>query len=134
MRASIVTGVVFRGGRIRALALCALLGSRRSRPRARVRRPRSGRRACSPSSTPPTRSTSYPDPIEPVNRATLGFNEQLDRFLIAPISRGYSAVMPDQAELAVRRVFRNLGEPISFLNHTLRLEPRLAGETLARFG
>ena len=77
---------------------------------------------------------SYPDPIEPVNRATLDFNEQLDRFVIEPISRGYEAVMPDQAELAVRRVFRNLSEPISFLNHTLRLEPKLAGETLARFG
>jgi phospholipid-binding lipoprotein MlaA len=41
--------------------------------------------------------------------------------------------MPDPAELAVRRVFRNLGEPISCLNHTLRLEPRLAGLTLGRF-
>ena len=78
--------------------------------------------------------TAYPDPLEPANRATLGFNEQLDRFVIAPISRGYSTVMPDQAEFAVRRVFRNLSEPISFLNHTLRLEPKLAGETLARFG
>ncbi len=78
--------------------------------------------------------SSYPDPIEPVNRATLGFNEQLDRFVIEPITRGYEFVMPDQAELAVRRVFSNLGEPISFLNHTLRLEPKLAGETLARFG
>jgi phospholipid-binding lipoprotein MlaA len=76
---------------------------------------------------------SYPDPIEPVNRATLGFNEGLDRWLIGPVSRGYQAVMPDPAELAVRRVFRNLGEPISFLNHTLRLEPRLAGVTLGRF-
>lgn len=76
---------------------------------------------------------SYPDPIEPVNRATLDFNEALDRWLIGPVSRGYQKVMPDQAELAVRRVFRNLGEPISFLNHALRLEPRLAGETLGRF-
>lgn len=76
---------------------------------------------------------SYPDPIEPVNRVTLGFNEQLDRFVIAPVSRGYQTVMPDPAELAVRRVFRNLGEPISCLNHTLRLEPKLAGVTLGRF-
>ena len=76
---------------------------------------------------------SYPDPIEPVNRATFGFNEQLDRFVIEPVSRAYSAVMPDQAELAVRRVFRNLAEPISCLNHALRLEPLLAGKTLGRF-
>jgi phospholipid-binding lipoprotein MlaA len=79
------------------------------------------------------KTDSYPDPIEGVNRVTLGVNEELDRFVIAPISRGYSAVMPDPAELAVRRVFKNLGEPISFLNHTLQLEPWRAGETLGRF-
>lgn len=76
----------------------------------------------------------YPDPIEPANRATLAFNEGLDRYLIAPISRAYSAVVPDAAERAVRRVFRNAAEPISFLNHLLQLHPGSAGETLLRFG
>ena len=79
-------------------------------------------------------ASSYPDPIEPANRVSLGFNEQLDRWLISPVSRAYAWVMPDPAEQAVRRVFSNASEPISFLNHVLRLEPRLAGETLARFG
>jgi len=79
-------------------------------------------------------ASAYPDPIEPVNRVSLGFNEQLDRWLISPVSRAYAWVMPDPAEQAVRRVFRNAAEPISLLNHVLRLEPRLAGETLARFG
>ena len=77
--------------------------------------------------------TAYPDPLEPVNRGTLRFNEWLDRWLIAPVSRAYAAVMPDPAERAVRRVFRNAAEPISFLNHVLQLHPRLAGETLVRF-
>ncbi len=76
---------------------------------------------------------AYPDPLEPANRATLWFNEVLDRFVIAPISHGYDAVMPDPAERAVLRVFRNLAEPISFANHVLQLHPRRAGETLARF-
>jgi phospholipid-binding lipoprotein MlaA len=79
-------------------------------------------------------AVSYPDPIEPVNRVSLGFNEQLDRWLISPISRGYAWVMPDPVERAVRRVFRNAGEPISLLNHMLRFEPQLAGQTLTRFG
>jgi len=78
--------------------------------------------------------SSYPDPMEPANRVSLGFNEQLDRWIISPISRAYAFVMPDPAEEAVRRVFRNASEPISFLNHAIRLQPKLAGETLARFG
>ena len=47
---------------------------------------------------------SYPDPIEPVNRATLSFNEQLDRFVLEPISRGYSArhARPGRARRATR--------------------------------
>lgn len=78
--------------------------------------------------------SAYPDPIEPANRVSLGFNEQLDRWLISPVSRAYAWAMPDPAEQAVRNVFSNAAEPISLLNHVLRLEPRLAGETLARFG
>jgi len=77
--------------------------------------------------------TSYPDPLERANRVTFGANEALDRWLIAPISRAYAAVLPDPAERAVRRMFRNLGEPISFLNHLLQLQPIRAGKTLARF-
>jgi phospholipid-binding lipoprotein MlaA len=77
--------------------------------------------------------TSYPDPWEPANRELLDVNEALDRWIFAPVSRGYRAIMPDPAERAVRRVFRNLGEPISFANHLLQLEPRRAGETMVRF-
>jgi phospholipid-binding lipoprotein MlaA len=142
MGPSIVIAIVLRGKRIRAacfgaLSLWTVVATRAA--------------AQDPSLVPPPSAqgsdddllaelnaadevSSYPDPIEPANRVSLGFNEQLDRFVIAPLSRGYSAVMPDQAEFAVRRVFSNLSEPISFVNHTLRLEPRLAGETLARFG
>jgi phospholipid-binding lipoprotein MlaA len=76
---------------------------------------------------------AYPDPLEPMNRATLGFNEALDRWLIAPVSRAYAALLPDPAERAVRRIFRNAAEPISFANHVLQLHPRRAGETLVRF-
>jgi phospholipid-binding lipoprotein MlaA len=76
---------------------------------------------------------SYPDPWEPANRELLDVNEALDRWLFGPISDGYRAIMPDPAERAVRRVFRNLGEPISFVNHLLQLEPRRAGETMVRF-
>jgi phospholipid-binding lipoprotein MlaA len=130
MRASIVREVVVRGRRICAWLLGALSLASLAAPRALAQTSDDELMAELDAADA---SDSYPDPIEPVNRVTLGGNELLDRFVIEPISRGYSAVMPDPAELAVRRVFRNLGEPISCLNHTLRLEPKLAGVTLGRF-
>ena len=78
-------------------------------------------------------AAAYPDPFEPANRKSLGFNEALDRWLVAPISRAYAAAVPDPAERAIRRVFRNAAEPITFVNQLLQLEPRKAGETLVRF-
>jgi phospholipid-binding lipoprotein MlaA len=130
MAASIVRGVVPRGIRTCAALLGGLALWTVAAGRAVAQDPLDDQLAALDAADS---VASYPDPIEPVNRASLGFNEQLDRFLIEPVSDAYSAVMPDQAELAVRRAFRNLSEPISFVNHGLRLEPRLAGETLARF-
>lgn len=75
----------------------------------------------------------YPDPLEGVNRRTFGFNEGLDRYLISPIATGYDWLMPDPAERAVRRIFQNLSEPVSAINHLLQLHPRQAGSTVARF-
>ena len=75
----------------------------------------------------------YWDPLEPGNRVVFGMNDYLDRWLIGPIADGYAFVMPDPAERAVRRMFRNLKEPISFLNYLLQFKPDPAGQTLVRF-
>jgi phospholipid-binding lipoprotein MlaA len=77
--------------------------------------------------------SSYPDPLEPGNRLVLHFNDAVDRFVIGPISDVYGFLMPDPAEHAVRRMFRNLSEPISFANHALQFHPHPAGQTLVRF-
>jgi phospholipid-binding lipoprotein MlaA len=76
----------------------------------------------------------YPDPWEEGNRGILGMNEFLDRWMFAPVTKGYRWITPDPAERCVARFFRNLGEPISFLNHALQLEPKPAGKNLLRFG
>jgi len=76
---------------------------------------------------------SYPDPFEPANRKVLDANEALDRWIFEPVTRAYRALVPDPAERAVSRVFRNLSEPASAVNHLLQGEPKLAGETLLRF-
>lgn len=78
-------------------------------------------------------NSSYWDPLEPGNRVVFGFNELADEYAIGPVSRAYSFVMPDPAERAVRRMFRNLSEPISFANHFIQFHPDEAGQTFVRF-
>ena len=78
-------------------------------------------------------ATSYWDPLEPGNRVVFDGNEYVDRYFIGPIADAYSFVMPDPAERAVRRMFRNLKEPISFVNHLLQLDPDPAARNLVRF-
>jgi len=77
--------------------------------------------------------SSYWDPLERGNRVVFDFNELADKYAIAPISNAYSWVMPDPAARAVRRMFRNLSEPISFANHLLQFHPHEAGQTFVRF-
>src|SRR5262249_21145503 len=78
-------------------------------------------------------TSSYWDPLEPGHRAIFDMNEYIDRWVIGPVADAYSYVMPDPAERAVRRSFRNLKEPISLLNHMLQFKPDPAGQTLVRF-
>jgi phospholipid-binding lipoprotein MlaA len=72
------------------------------------------------------------DPLEGMNRGTFWFNEQLDRFVLAPAGRGWSGCLPDAAERAVRRFFANLGLPVVFLNDLLQAKPLAAGQDLSR--
>ncbi len=77
--------------------------------------------------------SSYWDPLEPGNRVVFGFNEFADRYAIGPISDVYGFLMPDPGERAVRRMFRNLSEPVSFVNYLLQFHPDRAGKTFVRF-
>jgi phospholipid-binding lipoprotein MlaA len=73
------------------------------------------------------------DPLERGNRVVLGFNEFVDRWALGPVSDAYGFVMPDPGARAVRRMFRNLTEPISFANHMLQFHPDGAGRCFVRF-
>jgi phospholipid-binding lipoprotein MlaA len=78
-------------------------------------------------------TAAEPDPLEGMNRALFGFNEEVDRFLMEPLARGYGFILPGPAKRAVLRVFSNLNAPVIFVNDVLQLAPRRAGETLGRF-
>ena len=52
------------------------------------------------------------DPIEPVNRAVLGFNFVIDDIAIRPVIKTYKSIAPESLEKGVSNFFGNLREPI----------------------
>lgn len=74
-----------------------------------------------------------PDPFEALNRSIFGFNEAVDDAVVAPIARAYVAVVPQPARAAVGRVFANVSDAWSSLNHLLQGKPRQSLEMAGRF-
>ena len=78
-------------------------------------------------------ASGFPDPLESVNRGIFAFNQQVDRFLLDPITRVYRFIVPDPAKRAVRRAFANLNAPSVLANDLMQREWRDAGVTAGRF-
>jgi len=74
-----------------------------------------------------------PDPLEPLNRVTFGFNRIIDGLLLKPIATLYETVVHDTAKEAVRNVVSNAFEPVGAINHTLQGEGERAASTVTRF-
>jgi phospholipid-binding lipoprotein MlaA len=73
------------------------------------------------------------DPAEPFNRAMLGAHQAIDRAVLAPVARGYRAVVPQPVRTGIRNVLGNLRTPVILVNDMLQGESRRAGDTLGRF-
>lgn len=73
------------------------------------------------------------DPYEKRNRQVHEFNKELDRAVLRPVSRGYSAFMPDDIETAISRFAFNLSIPRSVVNNVLQGNMRGATEDSYRF-
>ncbi len=73
------------------------------------------------------------DPFEGANRVTFAFNQQVDYWLLDPLTRGYQWLVPGPVRRGVNRVFENLNSPVVFTNQVLQVRPKAAGQTLTRF-
>lgn len=73
------------------------------------------------------------DPFEKQNRGVHAFNRVLDRNLVRPAGRGYSALVPDEIEDSVGLFADNLDRPARVVNATLQGDLRGAGLSTARF-
>ncbi len=73
------------------------------------------------------------DPWEPFNSKMFTFNHNVDRYVFAPIAKGYDWIMPDPAEEAVSNFFRNVGFVPRMVNSLIQGKPKAAGTELGRF-
>lgn len=74
------------------------------------------------------------DPYEPYNRAVSKFNDKADRYVMAPVARGYRKITPKPVRTGVSNFFNNLRDVVSFGSNVLRLDIKRAGEDLVRVG
>ncbi len=60
------------------------------------------------------------DPIEGFNRAMFGFNDYVYKKLLAPVSKGYSAITPDPLERGFSNFFDNIKYPVRLTGNILQ--------------
>jgi phospholipid-binding lipoprotein MlaA len=73
------------------------------------------------------------DPFESINRPIFAFNHVVYTWVLNPLAKGYTAIMPDPAEVAVSQFFSNLREPLNAINHLLQANGTKTGSSLGRF-
>ncbi|MEM6780740.1 MAG: VacJ family lipoprotein [Pseudomonadota bacterium] len=72
------------------------------------------------------------DPLEDINRATLAFNEGVDKAVMEPVTEGYRAVTPKGIRLGLRNFLRNLRSPVDLGNQVLQGDVEGATNQTAR--
>lgn len=73
------------------------------------------------------------DPAERTNRSIHAFNKGFDRAIFRPVSKGFTAVVPDPVEDALINFSENLSEPSDTVNFLLQGRFPEAGRSLGRF-
>ncbi len=73
------------------------------------------------------------DPLEPMNRAIFKFNDGLYDYVLRPISKGYTRVVPEPARHGIRNFFDNIRFPIRFVNSALQGKFRRASLETEKF-
>lgn len=73
------------------------------------------------------------DPYEEHNRRFHAFNRGLDQALVRPASKGYSALLPDEAEAVVGNLARNFSQPSVMVNGLLQGDLETVGISFSRF-
>ena len=78
-------------------------------------------------------STEVQDPLEPLNRVFFSFNDKLYFWVMEPVASVYSHMVPFDLRDCIDNFFRNLEEPVRFINSLLQGRFGDAGDVLTRF-
>lgn len=73
------------------------------------------------------------DPLERLNYRSYQAVQAVDDAVVAPLAKGYEHGLPAPARDGLHNFFRNLREPVIFVNFLLQGKPGKAAETLGRF-
>jgi phospholipid-binding lipoprotein MlaA len=76
----------------------------------------------------------YSDPLMPFNRAMFRFNEDVGRYVLIPVGKAYTRVVPPVVDRRVDSFFDNAATPVYAVNELLQLDVKPAGTNLLRFG
>lgn len=74
------------------------------------------------------------DPWENLNRGTFAFNKVFDKYLLAPLAKGYRFILPNGMRTGIRNFFSNLKEPWTSINAALQGDLKNSGNSILRFG
>lgn len=80
----------------------------------------------------PTRTASNVDPLEPVNRGLYQVHDAIDRAVLTPVNKVYTAVVPQFARTGVSNFFGNFEDLWSAVNDVLQGKGQKAGDDLGR--
>ena len=72
------------------------------------------------------------DPLEPLNRGIYEVNEAIDRAVIQPVAKAYTAVLPDPARTGVSNFFGNLYDYWNAINNLLQGKLGAAASDIGR--
>ena len=73
------------------------------------------------------------DPLVAINEVSFELTQSVDQAVVGPIANAYEDGLPKPVRKGLRNFFRNLLEPVNFLNYLLQFKPGKAFETLGRF-
>ena len=80
----------------------------------------------------PAQDQSNPDPLEGMNRSIFEFNEDLDRYVLAPVAKAWDFVVPEFVQTGIDNFYGHLNMPIVLANDLLQGKPVAAIEDITR--
>ncbi len=81
-------------------------------------------------------TVTHPDPADPwegMNRDVFAFNDQVDKFVLKPVAKGYQWITPEFVDVGISNFFSNLKDIGVSVNGFLQAKPKEGGMDAARF-